>query len=66
MTLLGQFSLWAALLVGLWCAAVGLSGGWKQRPEIAAERGAGGDPGEHHRPANIGVNSHYDPAHEHL
>src|SRR6187200_2414566 len=36
MTLLGQFSLWAALLVGLWCAAVGLSGGWKQRPEIAA------------------------------
>jgi cytochrome c-type biogenesis protein CcmF len=36
MTLLGNFSLWAAVLVGLWCAVVGLSGRWRDRPDLAA------------------------------
>jgi cytochrome c-type biogenesis protein CcmF len=35
MTLLGEFSLWTALLVGLWGAAVGFSGRWEDRPELA-------------------------------
>jgi len=26
MTLLGQFSLWVAFLVGLWCAAIAFAG----------------------------------------
>ena len=36
MTLLGQFALWAALLVGLWGAAIAFSGRWQDRPELAA------------------------------
>jgi cytochrome c-type biogenesis protein CcmF len=36
MTLLGQFSLWVALLVGLWCVAIGFAGRWRDRPELAA------------------------------
>jgi cytochrome c-type biogenesis protein CcmF len=36
MTLLGNFSLWAAALVGLWCAFVSFSGRWRERPELAA------------------------------
>ncbi len=36
MTLLGEFSLWAAVLVGSWCAVIGLSGRWRTRPELAA------------------------------
>ncbi|HZM28056.1 MAG TPA: cytochrome c-type biogenesis CcmF C-terminal domain-containing protein, partial [Gemmatimonadales bacterium] len=36
MTLLGNFSLWAAVLVGLWCAVIGLSGRWRDRPDLAA------------------------------
>jgi cytochrome c-type biogenesis protein CcmF len=36
MTLLGQFSLWAAMLLGLWCVAVSFSGRWRGRPELAA------------------------------
>jgi len=36
MTLLGNFSLWAAVLVGLWCAVIGLSGRWRNRPDLAA------------------------------
>ncbi|HEY7636632.1 MAG TPA: heme lyase CcmF/NrfE family subunit [Gemmatimonadales bacterium] len=36
MTLLGQFALWAALLLGLWCVAVSFSGRWQGRPELAA------------------------------
>ncbi len=36
MTLLGQFALWAALLVGLWGAAIAFSGRWQDRPDLAA------------------------------
>jgi len=35
MTLLGQFSLWVAFLVGLWCIAIALWGRWQDRPELA-------------------------------
>jgi cytochrome c-type biogenesis protein CcmF len=35
MTLLGQFALWTALLVGAWVAVVGFSGRWHGRPELA-------------------------------
>ncbi len=35
MTLLGQFALWTALLVGAWAAVVGFSGRWHGRPELA-------------------------------
>jgi cytochrome c-type biogenesis protein CcmF len=35
MTLLGQFALWTALLVGGWAAVVGFSGRWHGRPELA-------------------------------
>jgi cytochrome c-type biogenesis protein CcmF len=35
MTLLGNFALWAAFLVGLWAALVGFSGRWHARPELA-------------------------------
>ena len=34
MTLLGQFALWTALLLGLWCAVVGFSGRWRGRPDL--------------------------------
>jgi cytochrome c-type biogenesis protein CcmF len=36
MTLFGEFSLWAAALVGLWCAGISFSGRWRDRPELAA------------------------------
>lgn len=36
MTLLGQFSLWAAWLIGLWCVALTFSGRWQRRPELRA------------------------------
>src|SRR6476646_3375723 len=36
MTLLGDFSLWAAALVGLWCTFISFSGRWRDRPELAA------------------------------
>jgi len=36
MTLLGDFSLWAAALVGLWCAGISFSGRWRDRPELAS------------------------------
>src|SRR5882724_631657 len=36
MTLLGEFSLWAAVIVGLWCTVISLSGRWNGRPELAA------------------------------
>jgi cytochrome c-type biogenesis protein CcmF len=36
MTLLGQFALWAAFLLGLWGAAIAFSGRWRGRPELAA------------------------------
>src|SRR5215210_7124525 len=35
MTLLGEFALWAALVVGLWCVLLSFSGQWKERPELA-------------------------------
>jgi cytochrome c-type biogenesis protein CcmF len=34
MTLLGQFSLWTAMLVGLWATVLGFSGRWHARPEL--------------------------------
>jgi cytochrome c-type biogenesis protein CcmF len=36
MTLLGQFALWAAFLIGLWCVALSFSGSWRGRPELSA------------------------------
>jgi cytochrome c-type biogenesis protein CcmF len=35
MTLLGQFALWAALLLGLWCVVISFSGQWRGRPELS-------------------------------
>src|SRR5918997_343978 len=35
MTLLGQFALWAAFLVGLWCVALSFSGKWQGSPELS-------------------------------
>ncbi len=35
MTLLGQFSLWTALCLGLWAAVIGFSGRWQGRPELS-------------------------------
>jgi cytochrome c-type biogenesis protein CcmF len=36
MTLLGQFALWSALLLGLWGAAIAFFGRWQDRPDLAA------------------------------
>jgi cytochrome c-type biogenesis protein CcmF len=36
MTLLGEFSLWVALLLGIWGAVVAFSGRWQGRPDLAA------------------------------
>src|SRR4051812_8892224 len=35
MTLLGQFALWAAWLLGLWGIALAFSGRWQRRPELS-------------------------------
>ena len=35
MTLLGQFALWTAFLLSLWTAAIGFSGAWRGRPDLA-------------------------------
>src|ERR671911_1858283 len=35
MTLLGEFALWAALLLGLWCVGIAFSGRWRRRPELS-------------------------------
>jgi cytochrome c-type biogenesis protein CcmF len=35
MTLLGEFALWAALLLGLWSVAIAFSGRWHSRPELS-------------------------------
>jgi cytochrome c-type biogenesis protein CcmF len=35
MTLLGEFALWAALLLGLWCVAIAFTGRWRDRPELS-------------------------------
>ena len=36
MTLLGQFALWAALVLGLWSVALSFSGRWQGRPDLSA------------------------------
>jgi cytochrome c-type biogenesis protein CcmF len=36
MTLLGQFALWAAFLLGLWCVVLSFSGRWHGRPELSS------------------------------
>ena len=36
MTLLGQFALWLAGLLGLWGAVIAFAGRWRDRPELAA------------------------------
>ena len=36
MTLLGQFALWTAWLLGLWGAVIAFAGRWRERPELAA------------------------------
>jgi cytochrome c-type biogenesis protein CcmF len=36
MTLLGQFALWTALVLGVWCVALSFSGRWQGRPEVSA------------------------------
>ena len=36
MTLLGEFCLWAAALIGIWCAGLSFSGRWRGRPELEA------------------------------
>ena len=36
MTLLGQFSLWAAFALGLWCVLLSFSGRWQGRPDLSA------------------------------
>src|SRR3954447_3227236 len=36
MTLLGQFALWAAFLLGLWCIVLSFSGRWQGRPDLSA------------------------------
>jgi len=35
MTLLGEFALCAALLLGLWCAVIAFTGRWRERPELS-------------------------------
>ena len=35
MTLLGQFALWAAFLLGLWGVVIAFSGRWQDRPDLA-------------------------------
>jgi cytochrome c-type biogenesis protein CcmF len=35
MTLLGEFALWAALLLALWCAVISFAGRWRERPELS-------------------------------
>jgi cytochrome c-type biogenesis protein CcmF len=36
MTLLGQFALWAAFLLGLWCVVLSFSGRWHGRPQLSS------------------------------
>jgi cytochrome c-type biogenesis protein CcmF len=35
MTLLGQFALWTAFVVGLWCVVLSFSSAWQGRPELS-------------------------------
>ena len=49
MTLLGQFALWMALLLGIWASAVAFGGRWQERDDLRrsisgeALRAASGD-----------------------
>ncbi len=36
MTLLGQFALWAAFIIGLWCVVLSFSGRWQGRADLSA------------------------------
>ncbi|MEP7227272.1 MAG: cytochrome c-type biogenesis CcmF C-terminal domain-containing protein, partial [Gemmatimonadales bacterium] len=36
MTLLGEFALWAAFVLGLWCVVLSFSGRWQGRPDLSA------------------------------
>ena len=36
MTLLGQFALWAAFAIGLWCVVLSFSGRWQGRADLSA------------------------------
>ncbi|HWN18381.1 MAG TPA: heme lyase CcmF/NrfE family subunit [Gemmatimonadales bacterium] len=36
MTLLGQFALWAAFVLGLWCVVLSFSSRWQGRPDLSA------------------------------
>jgi cytochrome c-type biogenesis protein CcmF len=36
MTLLGQFALWAAFILGLWCVVLSFSGRWQGRTDLSA------------------------------
>ena len=36
MTLLGQFALWAAFILGLWCVVLAFSGRWQGRADLSA------------------------------
>jgi cytochrome c-type biogenesis protein CcmF len=35
MTLLGEFALWASLLIAVWCVAIAFSGSWISRPDLS-------------------------------
>ena len=35
MTVLGDFALWAALLLGVWCVTIAFTGKWQDRPELS-------------------------------
>src|SRR4051812_11085895 len=35
MTVLGDFALWAALLLGVWCVTISFTGQWQDRPELS-------------------------------
>src|ERR671911_547653 len=36
MTVLGEFALWAAFILGLWCVLLSFSGRWQGRPDLSA------------------------------
>jgi cytochrome c-type biogenesis protein CcmF len=35
MTLLGEFALWASLLIAVWCVVIAFSGAWISRPDLS-------------------------------
>ena len=42
MALLGQFALWAAFILGLWCVLLSFSGRWQGRPDLSHRCALGG------------------------